>query len=114
MPKALAAAEGQEEFYAQEADVDIVTDGVTWHPITIPAHKQCRRLVLQCQKAVPVFDVDVDMASFRVSAKDTGPGGQFGPQGVSLPLAFAPTPVATTVRYVLAPAGYKIYVGLIY
>jgi len=114
MAKSLAAAERQKEFYAQISGVDIVTDGVTWHPITIPAYSQCRRLVLQVQKEVPTFDIDVDATSFRVSAILTGPGMQFHSAGVSIPLAFGPKSIDTVVRYVLAPAGYKILVVLIY
>jgi len=114
MPKSLASAERQEDFYAQDAGVDIETDGVTWQPIVIPAYKQCKYMVLQVQKAVPTFDFYADLTSFRVSANITGPGIQSGSAGIALPYSHDPRKIDESVRYVLAPTGYKILVSLIY
>ena len=101
------------EFYAQESGSDIVTDGTSWHPITIPAGYEYTRLLIQCQTTTPAFDIDSDLAGFRVSFSHTGPGVQADKMGTAIGIAFARKDTDTVVQYVQAPAGYKILCCLI-
>lgn len=109
----MPAATGGSEFYAKENNIDIVTDGDSWHPIIVAAGKEFTRLTVQCQTAVPTFDVDSDLTSFRLSRSASGPGLQVDKLGITLPIAFAAKNSDTTVLYIKAPSGFKILCSMI-